>query len=134
MGDAARFEMAAGVYLPPTRFAPCSAPYQTPAQTGFAQGCTDVAGFKHTGTSHVSLLAEHVEEKSIFYNLLPIIRAVPTALRTVPIWWKCWTDCTVFFVDSATCCNTILAYGLLAALLQMLQHSKDRKFEGLLQS
>ncbi|DBB15299.1 hypothetical protein WJX82_003966 [Trebouxia sp. C0006] len=54
MGDAARYEMAAGVYLPPTKFAPCSAPYQTPAQTGFAQGCTDVPGFKQAGDHAVS--------------------------------------------------------------------------------
>ena len=59
MGDAARYEMAAGLYLPPTKFAPCSAPYQTPGQSGFVHDCTEAPGFKHTGTSHVNLLAQH---------------------------------------------------------------------------
>ncbi|DBA65541.1 TPA: hypothetical protein ACH3X2_003151 [Trebouxia sp. C0005] len=54
MGDAARHEMAAGVYLPPTKFAPCSAPYQTPAHTGFVRDCTDAPGFKQTGDHAVS--------------------------------------------------------------------------------
>ncbi len=114
MGDAARYEMAAGVYLPPTKFAPCSAPYQTPAQTGFAQGCTNVLGFKQAGISHVNLLAQHVEEKPIFHSLLPIIHAVHAG-HTVHVWWTCWTDCTCL-VDSTTCCNFILACCSLAVL------------------
>ena len=96
MGDAARYEMAAGLYLPPTRFAPCSAPYQTPAQTGFAQGCTDAPGFKQTGISHVNLLAEHVEEKSALHSLQPIIYAVHAG-QTVLVWWTASTTCCRLF-------------------------------------
>ena len=40
MGDAARAEMAAGTYRPPTRFAPCTLLYKTAASTGFVQGCS----------------------------------------------------------------------------------------------
>ena len=105
MGDAARYEMAAGVYLPPTKFAPCSAPYQTPAQTGFAQGCTDVPGFKQAGTSHVNLLAQHVEEVSTLHSLQPIIHAVHAG-QTVLIWWTA----------STTCCDSILVCCTLAVL------------------
>jgi hypothetical protein len=131
MGEAARYQMAAGVYLPPTKFAPCSAPYQTPAQTGFVNGCTDASGIKQTGASHVNLLAQHAEEKSTFHNLLPIIHAVHAG-RTVHVWWTCWTDC-MCLVDSTTCCNTILTCCLLAVLMQALRHAKDGEFEGLLQ-
>ncbi len=102
LGDAARYEMAAGVYLPPTKFAPCSAPYQTPAQTGFAQGCIDATGFRQTGISHVNLLAQHVENKSTFCSLLPIMHAGQTVL----VWWTA----------STTCCNCILICCALAVL------------------
>ncbi len=112
MGDAARYEMAAGLYLPPTKFAPCNAPYQTPAQTGFAQGCTDAPGIKQAGISHVNLLAQRAEQKSTYHNLQPTVHDVHAG-HTVHAWWTCWTDCTCL-VDSTTCCNSILACGLLA--------------------
>ena len=56
MGDGARAEMAAGVYLPPTRFAPCHAPYNLPAATGFVQGCTTSGTLDHSGAASQQLV------------------------------------------------------------------------------
>ena len=56
MGDGARAEMAAGVYLPPTRFAPCHAPYKFPVSTGFVQGCTTSKPHHQSGTASQQLV------------------------------------------------------------------------------
>lgn len=110
MGDAARHEMAAGVYLPPTKFAPCSAPYQTPAHTGFVRDCTDAPGFKQTGTSHVNLRAQHAEEKSTYH----FCQSYMLDMRY--IFGGHAEQIAHVLVDSITCCNSILPCCLLAVL------------------